>query len=161
MTRTAKTVYSTPAIRARYQKRYPEVIRMLRDGATLLAIQAATGASHPTIIKIRRLFDIPVPKRSYGARTIGQTIALYTEPYGDGHARWTGPARPSTNGLQHPVLWANGTHYMGRREAFRAHHGRAPEGHIRTGCDEPACIAGAHLTDRTIRTELKDKPRAH
>ncbi|NJP75711.1 hypothetical protein HCJ99_34090, partial [Streptomyces sp. C1-2] len=33
----------------------------------------------------------------------------------------------------------------------RMHHGREPVGYVKPGCDEPDCMAGAHLTDRTIR----------
>ena len=80
------------------------------------------------------------------SRTIPQTLALYTEPYGDGHARWTGP----TTGRK-PEAYAHGHRYNARREAFRAHHHRAPHGPVTSTCTEPQCIAGDHLADRVIR----------
>lgn len=45
----------------------------------------------------------------------------------------------------------DGRKYNARAVAFRKHHGRAPEGRVWRTCDQPACIAGAHHTDRLIR----------
>jgi uncharacterized protein YerC len=131
---------------AAIERRYPRVAAMLRAGATVHQIQTATRVSPPTIAKVRRTLGIPLNRHTSTARTIADAIATYTQPYGDGHARWTGPH----SGTQ-PQLWANGTVYTGRREIFRTHHGRDPEGPVRTSCTEPGCTAGVHLTDRLIR----------
>ncbi|UAX56787.1 Trp family transcriptional regulator [Streptomyces sp. A144] len=137
-------------LKAQTEQRYPQVAAMLRAGATQRQITAATGVTHPTIVRVRRILEIPLPDRSKGrSRTIAEALALYVAPYGDGHARWTGPR--AGNQAQ---LWANGRVYNARHEAFRAHHGRAPVGLVLVGgagCEEPRCMAGAHLTDQTIR----------
>lgn len=137
-------------LQAAIEQRYPEVVAMLRAEATQREITAATGVTHPTIVRVRRILEIPVPDRSkVRSRTVAEALALYVEPYGDGHARWTGPR--AGNQAQ---LWANGRVYNARHEAFRAHHGRAPAGLVLVGgagCAEPRCMAGAHLTDQTIR----------
>ncbi|MFJ8347662.1 hypothetical protein ACIQ9J_15060 [Streptomyces sp. NPDC094153] len=137
-------------LRAATERRYPQIAAMLRAEATHRQITAATGATAPTIVRIRRILRIPVPARHQRtARTIAQVLALYVEPYGDdGHARWSGPHADTQ-----PQLSASGRVYSARREAFRAHHGRPPAGTVRASCTEPRCIAGAHLTDQTIRDE--------
>ncbi|MEV6614247.1 hypothetical protein AB0N31_10565 [Streptomyces sp. NPDC051051] len=133
-------------LRAAIEERYPQVAAMLRAGATLQEISDVTGVSPPTSVKVRRILGIPTPQRGMQARSIGQTIDRYLEHHGDGHARWTGPF---ANGQ--PQLWANGRCYAARREIFRSHHGRTPEGTVRTTCTQPGCIAGAHLADRIHR----------
>ncbi|MEU3346387.1 hypothetical protein ABZ723_15655 [Streptomyces sp. NPDC006700] len=136
-------------LRAATERRYPKVAEMLRAGATHRQITAATGASAPTLVRVRRILGVPVPPRNMrSTRTIAEGLALYTEPYGDGHARWTGP-----HAGYKPHLAAGGRRYSARREAFRAHHGRPPAGTVRASCEEAGCIAGAHLTDQTIRDE--------
>ncbi|MGW5123002.1 Trp family transcriptional regulator [Streptomyces sp. NPDC004069] len=137
-------------LRAATERRYPQVVAMLRAGATHRQITAATGATTPTITRVRRILDIPVPVgHMRTARTIAQGLALYVEPYGDDHARWTGPRADDS-----PQLWASGRRYNARHETFRAHHGRPPVGSVRASCTERRCIAGAHLTDQTIRDEV-------
>ncbi|MDX2681081.1 hypothetical protein [Streptomyces soliscabiei] len=135
-----------PRQQAALERRYPRVVAMLRAGATVQQIQTTTRVSPPTIAKVRRTLGIPTLNRTNTARTIPATITRYSQPYGDGHARWTGPY----SGPQ-PQLWANGTFYTARREIFRLHNGRAPEGAVRTTCPEPGCIAGPHLADRRHR----------
>ncbi|MFF0598082.1 Trp family transcriptional regulator [Streptomyces antibioticus] len=128
------------------ERRYPHVVAMLRDGATYRQIIAATGHRPTTISRVRRLLDIPVPARPNGAQTIAEALARHVQPHGDGHARWTGPHSDG-----HPHLWSHGRNYNGRREIFRAHHGRDPQGPVTTTCDQPRCIAGAHLADDLTR----------
>ncbi|MFD5468864.1 hypothetical protein [Streptomyces sp. NPDC127105] len=155
-----RTVYKIPTprrlgpqgaeLRAATERSYATVAAMLRAGATHRQITAATGVTAPTIVRVRRILRIPVPPRHQRtARTVAQVLALYVEPYGDdGHARWTGPHADTQ-----PQLSASGRVYSARREAFRAHHDRPPVGIVRASCTEPRCIAGAHLTDQTIRDE--------
>ncbi|MGW1039350.1 Trp family transcriptional regulator [Streptomyces sp. NPDC002547] len=139
------------ALRADTERRYPVVAQMLRAGASLREITIATGTSKPTITRVRRILDIPVPDHRTGihrtpTRTIAETLAHYTELLGDGHAHWTGPF----NGAR-PTLWHRQRPLQARRVAFRAHHNREPKGYVRVGCEDPACIAGAHLADDTTR----------
>ncbi|WP_208630315.1 hypothetical protein, partial [Amycolatopsis kentuckyensis] len=64
-----------------------------------------------------------------------------------GHTHWTGPI----DAVGKPILWNRHRALNGRHIAFRLHHGRDPEGRVTVACDEPRCIAGAHLADSTIR----------
>ncbi|MER6532996.1 hypothetical protein ABT215_04075 [Streptomyces sp900105755] len=132
-------------------RQHPRVAELLREGATHSKITAETGVRSDAITRVRRALGIPVPKgRRLGAaaqnRTVAEVLAHYTEHLADGHAHWTG----SFNGRR-PVLWRHQRPLQARRETFRAHHGRDPEGRVRVDCDDPACIAGAHLTDNPIR----------
>ncbi|WP_340382278.1 hypothetical protein U5640_36270 [Streptomyces sp. SS7] len=134
--------------RAAIEARYPRVAAMLRAGISHRKITAATGATAPTITSVRRALQIPVPQSSNPARTIPEGLALHTEAYGDGHARWNGP---HTRGQ--PQLWAEGRVFSARREIFRAHHGRAPEGYVRATCEQPGCIGAEHLADDRLLAE--------
>lgn len=115
---------------------------MLRAGATFQEIRAAVGITQPTIIRIRRKLGIPRSVRGWPERTVAQVLALHTQPYGEGHARWTGPWSG-----RRPTINAGGLVYNARREIFRAHHGRDPVGYVQTTCREARCLAGAHLRD--------------
>lgn len=137
--------------RAATERRHPDVVAMLRAGATHREIMDATGVSAPTITRVRRVVGIPVPDRRIQtertpARTIPDVLAHYSRPAGDGHVHWAGPF----NGNR-PVLWHHQRPLQARREVFRAHHGRDPEGRVLACADDPECIAGPHLTDDRIR----------
>lgn len=129
-----------------------KALAMLRAGATYNSIRAATRVSTNTLSKLRKQHNIPLPARTPApqarkpARPMAEALALHTQPYGNGHARWTGPH----NGHQ-GLVWAEGRRSAVPREAFTAHHQRKPVGYVKTNCDELACIAGPHLTDQLIR----------
>lgn len=126
-----------------------DIAAMLRAGATYKQIAAATGANPTTISHVRKTLGIPVPegRKQFGStRTMAETLAHYAQPTSDEHAHWTGPF----NGTR-PTLWHANRQYQARRIAFAAHHSREPEGSVLVGCDDSACIAGAHLTDERIR----------
>jgi len=141
----------TRAERATAVKR---ALAMLRDGATYRHIRTETGIDPNTISALRKQHAIPTPDRPPApqarkrARTIAEVLALHTQPYGDGHARWTGPR----SGHQ-DILCAQGRRLSARRTAFHAHHARAPIGNVTPSCTEPHCIAGPHLTDHTNRNQ--------
>ena len=127
------------------------IAAMLRDGATYAAIREQLGVCSQRITGIRVRESIPLPdnrpgRRPYGVRTPEQALAHYSQPAPDGHTHWTGP----TDGSK-PKLWHGPRALNPLRVAFRLHHGREPQGHVRPGCTDPQCIAGGHLTDRTIR----------
>lgn len=131
---------------------WPRVAELLRAGTPWRQIAAETGLSSPSINHIRKHYGIQRSERRTPGRrprTTQETLALFSQPYGDGHARWTGPWRGRS-----AQLWANGSCYNARHEAFRAHHGRAPEGLVKATCEEPQCLAGAHLADRPMREHL-------
>lgn len=130
----------TPADRA-------AVVAMLRHGATIAEIRARHHISPNTITELRRTHRIPYQPRPVPTRTISEALALYTEPYDDGHLRWTGPTRGRTE-----LLWADGRPHTARHITFRHHWHRDPIGYACTTCTEPGCIAGPHLADHLTRT---------
>ncbi|WP_330348147.1 Trp family transcriptional regulator [Streptomyces sp. NBC_00582] len=132
--------------RAAAERRYPQVAAMLRDGATYREITAATGTNVHTITRVRRVLGIPAQPASRRPRTIAQTIAQHLDTHDDGHAFWTGPRAGML-----PILWAGGRRYNARHAVFKAHHGRTPEGLVTRTCNQPECLAGAHLVDERLR----------
>lgn len=124
----------------------PRVLKMLRAGATYDEIKAEVGVSTATISRIRQQRNIPKATRTRPSRTVAETFALYAEPYGEGHARWTGPISGRV-----PVLFGDGRSHNARRVAFCTRYGRAPVGYVRASCEESGCLAGDHLTDDVIR----------
>jgi hypothetical protein len=143
--RTGPGFRYSPEQRAENQRR---TIELLRGGATYQQITDEVGISAPTIIAICRKAGLPTPDHNGGqpARTKAEALALHVEAYGDGHARWTGPM---SGRLQQ--LFAESDRFNARHVVFEQHHGRPPTGVVRSNCDVTACIAGAHLTDHTLR----------
>ncbi|WP_328439331.1 WhiB family transcriptional regulator [Streptomyces sp. NBC_00444] len=134
----------SPEQRAENERR---AVELLRAGATYDEVAKQVGISAPTISAIRKKAGLPKPVRTGGhPRTKAEGLAAYVEPYGDGHARWTGPMAGRM-----PQLWADGTRFNARRVVFEQHHGRLPTGQVRSTCSEPACIASAHLADHLLR----------
>ena len=133
--------------RADITRRHTRAATMLRAGASYREIRAELGISPGTISNIRRTLDIPSPRTPRPVRTPAEALALYSTPHADGHTHWTGPRTGGGN----PQLWADGRSYSPLRIAFHLHHGREPQGRVRTDCDDPKCITGAHLADRRLR----------
>lgn len=135
----------TPVERAAYERRTRE---LLLAGKSFSEIREQVGISAPTITRIRDEAGIKPSRKTGGhpARTVADVLALHVEPYGEGHARWTGPMTGRM-----PQLQAGGTRGNARRAVFEQHHGRPPVGRIRSNCGVTECIAGAHLTDNTLR----------
>jgi uncharacterized protein YerC len=144
----------TPQQRAENERR---ILELLRAGVTYAKITAETGVKGPTITEIRKRAGLPAAKGRNGsrARSKAEVLAAYVEPYGDGHARWTGPRTGRT-----PQLCAEGGQFNARHVTFEAHHGRPRVGYVRTSCNESDCIAGAHLTDDTMRRLPIEGPRS-
>lgn len=128
------------------------IAELLRAGATYPQVREHLGGSFRTIAQVRKAEAIPVPEWPRPCRTPEETYALYAEPYGDGHARWTGPWAGRMPQICHPGK--DGRKESALRVAFRIRHGREPAGYVRPGCTEPDCVASGHLTDRTMRDTL-------
>jgi hypothetical protein len=129
------------------------IARMLRAGATYAQIRAELSVANRHIGRVRREQEIPVPPgRPRGGRLEpADAVARLITPYGDGHARWAG-ARTEDG---YAVIWLGPKKRSVARLVFAGYHGREPVGQVRpdrTVCDEPDCIAGAHLADRVMRT---------
>ncbi|MFF9123203.1 hypothetical protein ACF09J_07875 [Streptomyces sp. NPDC014889] len=136
-----------PAIVARVGK-------LLLAGATYERISQEVGVSPPTVGRIRGELRIPLAKRSMPSRTVAEALALHIEPYGDGHARWTGPMTGRM-----PQLCAEGRRLNARRTVFERHHGRPPVGYVVSCCGDIPCMTGAHLTDAVMRGTAPPIPR--
>ncbi|MFJ6561997.1 hypothetical protein ACIQMV_19475 [Streptomyces sp. NPDC091412] len=70
-----------------------------------------------------------------------------------GHVTWRG--RTTIHGV--PIV---DPFVTAARVAFRAHHGREPEGQVRTTCEVKHCLAGGHLADRVMRELARGDRRA-
>lgn len=142
----------TPEERAENERR---ALELLRAGATHAEVTKQVGISAPTTVRIRKKAGLPASKNHGGppARTKAEGLAAHVEPYGDGHARWTGPMSGRM-----PTLFAERTRFNARHVIFEQHHGRPPVGYARTGCKEAGCIAGAHLIDDTARSTPPEEP---
>ncbi|MDX3830698.1 hypothetical protein PV730_45005 [Streptomyces scabiei] len=127
-----------------------QAVTMLRAGATYDEIRSALRLDPNRISRLRKQHSIPVPPRDRWAPlrlTVEESFTRYARPTPEGgHLIWTGPR--SGRGLD---LIASGRTHNARHVAFRKHYGRDPDGQTRRTCDQPDCIAGAHLTDRTLR----------
>ncbi|WP_406157695.1 WhiB family transcriptional regulator [Streptomyces canus] len=136
----------SPEQRAEYEQR---TLELLRAKASFSQIIEQVGISAPTIIRIRRQAGLEPSGQTGGhpARTKADALVAHMEPYGNGHARWTGPMSGRL-----PQLYAERTRFNARQVVFELHYGRPPVGRIFSGCGVTACIAGAHLTDHTLRT---------
>ncbi|MFZ4206804.1 WhiB family transcriptional regulator [Streptomyces griseoincarnatus] len=145
----------TPEQRAVYERL---IVEQLRAGATYSQIIERIGVTAPTIVRVRRKYGLPRSTNkpvNPNTRSVAEALAVTTEPYGDGHTRWTGPlARRSL------LLHAEGRRFNARRLLFEQHHGRPPVGPVRSNCGEQQCITGAHLTDGTLRSPTPQRRRA-
>ncbi|MGW5509929.1 WhiB family transcriptional regulator [Streptomyces albogriseolus] len=145
----------TPEQRAVYERL---IVEQLRAGATYSQIIERIGVTAPTIVRVRRKYGQPRSTNkpvNPNTRSVAEALAVTTEPYGDGHTRWTGPlARRSL------LLHAEGRRFNARRLLFEQHHGRPPVGPVRSNCGEQQCITGAHLTDSTLRSPTPQRRRA-
>ncbi|MFB7574633.1 hypothetical protein [Streptomyces sp. NPDC056165] len=70
-----------------------------------------------------------------------------------GHVTWRGRSTIHGVPIVDPFVTA-------ARVAFRAHHGREPEGQVRTTCEVKHCLAGGHLADRVMREQARGDRRA-
>jgi DNA-binding CsgD family transcriptional regulator len=149
--RTGPGFRYAPEDRAEIERR---TIELLRARASYSQIIEQVGISPPTIIRIRRQAGLEPSGQTGGhaARPKAEVLAEHVEPYGEGHARWTGPM---TGRL--PQLWAERTRFNARHVVFEQHYGRPPAGRVCSNCGVTTCIAGAHLTDETLRAARPKK----
>ncbi|MBQ1096304.1 hypothetical protein KBY55_09430 [Streptomyces sp. b94] len=135
------------------------IAKLLWAGATYPEVREQLGVgSYTTIAQVRHAEGIPVVQRPRPSRSAEETYALYAEPYGDGHARWTGPWAGRMPQIQHPGPGGHGRKESALRVAFRLEYGREPVGNVRAGCGEAGCVAAGHTTDRDMRRALA-RPR--
>ncbi|MDT6983710.1 histone-like nucleoid-structuring protein Lsr2 [Streptomyces lusitanus] len=152
--RQAPGVRYTPEQRAAYERL---IVELLRKHVPYSQIIKQLGVSAPTIVRVRQKYGLPrsINTGRSPARPRAEVLAETTEPYGDGHTRWTGHVYRRSL-----VLHAEGLRLNPRRVLFEQHHGRPPVGPVRSNCGEQHCITGAHLTDHTLRTATRKGKRA-
>ncbi|WP_405909594.1 WhiB family transcriptional regulator [Streptomyces sp. NBC_00828] len=151
--RTGTGFRYSPEQRAENERR---TIELVGGGATYQQITDEVGISGPTILAICRKAGLPTPDHHGGqpARPRSEVLAESVEPYGEGHARWTGPMTGRM-----PQLNAESQRLNARHVVFEQHHGRPPVGRVRSDCGETPCMAGAHLTDNELRrARPKEEP---
>jgi uncharacterized protein YerC len=149
--RTGPGYRYTPEERAEIERR---TIELLRARAPYSQIIEQVGISPPTIIRIRRQAGLEPSGQTGGhaSRPKAEVLAEHVEPYGEGHARWTGPMSGRL-----PQLYAENTRFNARHVVFEQHYGRPPAGRVFSNCGVSACISGPHLTDETLRAALPKK----
>jgi hypothetical protein len=129
---------------------------MFREGATNKEAVLALGIDKQTAARYRtRLGFGPAPKRPAPNRsplTVEQKFMTYTRPVEGGHLEWTG-RRTRSNGT--PMFTHHERSYTARSIAFRVATGRAPEGYVTAECENPECVAPAHVEDEPGRTHVR------
>jgi hypothetical protein len=129
---------------------------LFRHGASNRAAALALGISKDTAARYRAALEIgPAPKRPAANRstlTVEEKFATYTRPVEGGHLEWTG-RHHKANGT--PVFTHREQTYTARSIAFRIATGRAPEGYVTPECENPECVAPAHVADEPGRTRAR------
>ncbi|MEU7340574.1 hypothetical protein [Streptomyces sp. NPDC007074] len=129
---------------------------LFREGATNRAAALALGVDRETAGRYRNALGFgPAPKRPAYNRstlTIEQKFMTHTQPVEGGHLEWTG-RRTRSNGT--PTFTHRERTYTARSIAFRIATGRAPQGYVTTECENPECVAPAHVEDEPGRTRVR------
>jgi hypothetical protein len=129
---------------------------LFHQGATNRAAALALGINKETAARYRASLGIgPAPKRPAPNRstlTVEEKFATYTRPVEGGHLEWAG-RHHSANGT--PVFTHREQTYTARSIAFRVASGRAPEGYVTAECENPECVAPAHVEDEPGRTRVR------
>ncbi|MCM1943185.1 hypothetical protein NC239_33780 [Streptomyces sp. G3] len=127
-----------------------EIAALLRAGQlTETAIAEQTGVSRPTVAKIRKTLGLPAPRLGHAPRyaTVEDAFRDHAHPTAGGHVEWTGVR----TGCDAPMVRYRSDSVSAYRVAFQLHHGRNPQGIVYPTCEQPGCVAGAHLADTPMR----------
>ncbi|MFI5993137.1 hypothetical protein ACIBAC_15045 [Streptomyces sp. NPDC051362] len=129
---------------------------LFTEGATNKAAALALRIDKQTAGRYRATLGFgPAPKRpapNRSALTVEQKFMSYTEPAEGEHLIWTG-RHHRAHGT--PVFTHHERTYTARSVAFRIATGRAPEGYVTTECENPECVAPAHVEDEPGRTRVR------
>lgn len=134
------------------------LLDLLRAGTmTETAIAAQLGISRPAVHKIRAAYGLPAPRRGSSPKhaSFEDAYRAHAVPASDGHAAWTGSWGDVT-----PVVQHRHSTRSAYKIAFRLHHGRDPQGLVKSSCGKHGCVAGAHLTDTVMRREAREAAAA-
>lgn len=136
---------------------YTPILELLHTGLTDTAVAARIGCSRPTVRMVRVRNNLPAPLHGSTSKhhTFDDVYRAHAIPTTDGHMTWTGGHNGVTPTVHH--LHQGRSAY---KIAFRLHHQREPQGLVKVGCHQPGCVAGAHLTDATIRKAIQEAEAA-
>lgn len=112
-------------------------------------ISDALGVSRGTVSLVRMDLDYPAYIRgpvSAGCLTDHLDASIQWQ---GSHAVWTGPVDSGGHNLVH---WRRKTMTVARA-VFLDHHGREPEGYVKSVCGIRTCVAAQHLADREMRRQ--------
>lgn len=128
-----------------------DVLRLLGEGHSDIYISRVLRTGNKRVARIRREHGLPAAyARFRSPLTVEQAWATFTKPTEDGHLLWVGPLRAGVPSFQHHRKARSA-----RRIAFGMAHSRPPVGRVKSGCDEPLCVAPAHVEDQQIRDLFK------
>ena len=125
-----------------------DVAELLQAGYGDRTIARQTGYPIPAIARGRARLGIP--KCKPGRKPAATPEDLFwrrAQPVDDGHMQWNGYRTGNgTPGLRH-----GGIFHTAYRIAYRIQYGTDPIGYVRLTCDQPGCVAPAHMADtRTV-----------
>lgn len=101
-------------------------------------------AQHPEATYEQLLARVRAPRAA--PPTLAEMFTARTAPFGDGHTKWL---------LKNTAISVNGRNRTAGQIAFFLGHGREPLGVVRAACGTSGCVSLDHLTDETMRSELK------
>lgn len=125
---------------------HDDVDRLLRLGTmTDKAVALQLGIGTTTVHRRRKALGLPAFQMH--AETLEEAFALGSRPVEGGeHVVW----RSSTSTLNFRDQNVTIT-----RLAFLLGHGREADGAVQRSCEHAGCIAWLHLTDRTVRAQIR------
>ncbi|MFE4397193.1 MULTISPECIES: hypothetical protein [Streptomycetaceae] len=126
---------------------------LLRAGRSTAAVAAELHMDRRAVRQLRIDAGIPaLPGGTPQRLTVEEKWRSHTRRTRGGHMTWTGE-HTSAGGR---VMRHSGTAYSAHRVAYRIQHGTDPEGHAKSGCGRPGCVAPEHQIDtaerRVVRT---------
>lgn len=122
-----------------------DIVRMLRAGQSMRAVQDALGVSNTVVRRIRQQEGIPLHAPGPKAETIEETFARRVQATADGHLVWPGGSLA--------INTLDGANMSVRRWVFRKRYGRQPVGKVTADCGVPFCVHPDHIEDRTMRDQ--------
>ncbi len=133
-----------------------DIVAMLRDGHSNTRIMRELRCDKQRVTRIRAELGLPafVPREQ--TRTLEEKWATHTRPVDGGHLEWTGE---HVNTAGTPVMRYKEESYSPAAIAFTIHHGREPQGYVKTDCDLKHCVAPGHVNDEAGRRRARQNLR--
>lgn len=122
-----------------------DIVRMLRAGHSMRAVQDALGVSNTVVRRIRQEEGIPLHGPGPKAETVEQTFARRVQATAEGHLVWTG------RDLNFGTI--EGANMSVRRWVFQKKYRRPPTGKVTALCGVHLCVHPDHVEDRSMREQ--------